>query len=372
MGVTPSSSSRQTSTDLAQASRSAQFDLARYSYHSTLMYAVPPTSISCLDLLVNLYTWVGSRSFQGSGQDLTIDLSLSKESSQASGISQLAKDDSFEVIKSPSQAQGSDPSLPKSSSRKVKGSLSSSLAQCAATRSELLQAWAARDAQTTYLEDAVVSKSHENGFVMIGSGISSADVAPLPVSSKGIENQKSRKMHRLHRSVGGRLRDLISSSGSKMSLSDVAADRNVRMSFDGGAPSNKHQSQDSQLPDRIAGLHMEEFSIPSRPHSQPSGDSTRDDESIDGTQLGSRISIAGSSGGSRFVEGPSSAPKPFESTPDLRSDLERLGGVGGLGSGGDEDERRQEVGRNMEGVLWGSASWEGLSKTLGKTKFESE
>ncbi len=44
-------------SDAAQAARTAQFDLARYSHHSALLYSVPPSSVSCLDLLVNMYTW---------------------------------------------------------------------------------------------------------------------------------------------------------------------------------------------------------------------------------------------------------------------------------------------------------------------------
>ena len=50
-----------TPSDSAHALRVAQFDLARYNHHSTLLYAVPPTSLPCLDVLVGLYNWVGSQ-----------------------------------------------------------------------------------------------------------------------------------------------------------------------------------------------------------------------------------------------------------------------------------------------------------------------
>jgi hypothetical protein len=76
----------------------------------------------------------------------------------------------------------------------------------------------------------------------------------------------------------------------------------------------------------------------------------------------------------------------FDSSPDPRlrmrshpantdQDVPRsttVGGVGGLGTGGDEDERREEAGRKKEGVLWGAGTWEGVGKGGGKSKWESE
>jgi hypothetical protein len=72
----------------------------------------------------------------------------------------------------------------------------------------------------------------------------------------------------------------------------------------------------------------------------------------------------------------------FTSSVDMRARMKSLpvptrpvlkvGGVGGLGAGGDEDEQREGAGRKKEGVLWGIGAWEGLSKGPSRNKWESK
>ena len=299
--------------ETAQAARVAAFDLARYNHHSTLLYAVPPTSIPCLDILVSLYNWVGGQ--LGETPERWHD-GVSDRSSRTSELSKLG-DETFEVIKTPTSAL-------------LKSSMSTSLGHLADIRAELLQAWAARNQQTTLLEEAASRQGESSeGYTMV-------DMAMTPVSSQGIENKKKPKMHKLHRSVGGRLRDLMSSSGSRVSLSDISADRMARMSLDSKAV-------DVEGPSRV---RLQSSPTPAAPPALSP----------------------------RTVESPYLPGNTVESSPDLRmpSAPSRVGGVGGLGAGGDEDEQREEAGRKKEGVLWGTGTWEELSKAPGKGKFESE
>ncbi len=39
---------------------------------------------------------------------------------------------------------------------------------------------------------------------------------------------------------------------------------------------------------------------------------------------------------------------------------------------GDEDDKREEVGRKKEGVLWGAGNWAAVNKAGGRGKWESE
>ncbi|WVQ98149.1 hypothetical protein IAU59_005271 [Kwoniella sp. CBS 9459] len=407
-------------SDMAQAVRHAQWDLARYNHHSTLLYAVPPSSIGCLDLLVGLYGWVGGLLGETPGRKETDD------AREISGLRQRALTTpphrKLSALETPVQLL-SRPSTSSPNNETLKSSLSSSLSHLARVRAELLHAWAQRDHQTALLEDDLSRRQIEYGggltdepsssWFTEASGITNA---MTPVSSSGVEHKKGKKMHKIHRSVGGRLRDFLNPSASSNSLAAQAhsGERLSRISLDGGYgrgelsapapirrkttdesittttptlpthPEDPLPTKGSDAPESIAASSTPGTATP--PLLPPKDTST----SSPRPRLPSRHSVQMPAGGDYVSPFLTSQYPPFDSSPDLRllsagsSDkrdpLPRLsmdsarptvGGVGGLGAGGDEDERREEAGRKKEGVLWGLGSWEGLSKgNSGKGKWE--
>jgi hypothetical protein len=152
-----------------------------------------------------------------------------------------------------------------------------------------------------------------------------------PVSSSGIESKKSKKMHKIHRSVGGKLRDLLSSSNSSASLALGAGDRGSRTSFDYGQPITKGMPR-------------------------PRTESVPEHSMIESTPL----------------PRPPLATRHSIQIDDMGERTEIFAGVGGFSGVGDEDEVRGQVGRKNEGVLWTPGIWEGLGKSNSKAKWESE
>lgn len=310
-----------TSSDLAQASRLAQFDLMRYNHHSTLLYAVPPSSVGCLDLLVGLYGWAGG----------LLDETPQKPASPPHRAR-------IEVT---------------STTNHLKETLSSSLAHLARTRSTLLEAWAQRNQQTQLLEDEAARKQLDADDRLHTPDLGRNDLSPL-----GIEH-KARKQ-KLHRSVGGRLRDFLTTSASSTSLAGMAervnGDRSGRMSFD-------------QSPGHVRDLGISSTTI--IPESAM-------EEEIEPKSSLLQTTI------------PFPASKPTVTRPDFSSRhslqlprgdyispfLAPFNSPQGIGFGArterDEDTERVEVGRKKEGVLWGAGVWEGVSKSGGKGKWESE
>lgn len=397
------------SGDLAQASRLAQFDLARYSRHSTLLYAVPPTSITCLDLLVGLYSWAGG--LLGEQPELRKTSFTRRESQLSIGTSTPRE---VEQPLPEERALASRNDAGPLSPRVLKETLSTSLAQLSNIRADLLVSWAKRNSQTTELEEIAAERVAEQEGTIVSELPSPkwVEMSSTPTSSTGIEHKKGKRMHKLHRSVGGRLRDLLSSSASSNNLAAAEHKRSVpdrapRASFDshyarpeilrtiplqvaapnghaGGGPLHAKEAP------RPRGKSRDEvFKVPALPASNPATP-RRPSTTSPRPAIQPRHSM--------HVERSSEYVSPFiasqvalndgrmslDSSPDLRlpnapglraeivSDAGRgVGGVGGLGAGGDEDERREEVGRKKEGVLWGAGVWEGLSKSSGKAKWES-
>jgi hypothetical protein len=204
---------------------------------------------------------------------------------------------------------------------------------------------------------------------------------PVPISSSGVEYKKGKRMHKIHRSVGGKLRELLSSSTSSTSLAgDKSVERLARSSIDGGygnliAPRPRVQRD---IPEETGlGVSTGSTSTPSSlPPSRPA--------------LSSRHSLQVPP---RGYTSPFLPPELFPldiNTSDIRltdSDVAspdtagpstpvgqagRVMGVGGISGTGDEDETREAVGRKKEGVLWGGGVWEELGKTGPKIKWESE
>ena len=293
-------------------------------------------------------------------------------------------------LRSPVMSESMTATTPKA----LKSTLSISLEHLASIRSNLLSAWAKRNSQTTELEETAAERQAE----LDGGTITDLPNGPTsprygegftPNTLHGIENKRApRKMHKLHRSVGGKLRELLSSSGSSRDL--ISADRgerSLRLSQDSGqtarpvsiVSTNRPISLVSSPPSMSDPLLQTPAQMPSvaTPARRPSTTSPRPSiqprHSMHATRASEYVSP--------FLASQAQAgnlPLPFDSSPDLRSSLKspvqgtRLGGVGGLGAGGDEDERREEVGRKKEGVLWGAGVWEGLTRAPTKAKWESK
>ncbi|WVF69701.1 hypothetical protein IAT40_004480 [Kwoniella sp. CBS 6097] len=408
-------------SDMAQAVRHAQWDLARYNHHSTLLYAVPPSSIGCLDLLVGLYGWVGGLLGETPGRK------DAEDAREISGIRQRASTTpphrKLSALETPVQLL-SRPSTSSPNNETLKSSLSFSLSHLAKVRAELLNAWAQRDHQTALLEDDLSRRQIEYGGGWIDEAPSSsrfseasgASNAMTAVSSSGVEFKKGKKMHKIHRSVGGRLRDFLNPSASSHSLAAQAnsGERLSRISLDGGygrgelsapAPIRRKTTDESivtttpTLPTHPEVSTSSKEHIPPMPllaNSAPSAAAISPllppKDTSSGSprpRLPSRHSVQIPAGADYVSPFLTAQYPPFDSSPDLRllstgadkrepmprlsmdSARPTVGGVGGLGAGGDEDERREEAGRKKEGVLWGLGSWEGLSKSgSGKGKWE--
>jgi len=314
--MTPSQSTSQLSSsshnDRTQLAKTAQMDLMSYQHHSALLYAVPPSSLICLDLLVSLHSWAGT---------LLPEREVRPEPILPKGL-----DAPVRLVSS----RGSPATT-------LKLTLGESLAQMATIRAELLYAWGLRNAQQHLLDTEVQRRQAE------ADGTWNVESSPVPtgwtgpVSSAGIESKKpQRKMHKIHRSVGGKLRDLLSSSNSSANLAaSGAGDRGSRTSFDYGQPITK--------------------GIP-RPRTESVPEHDVAESSPIPPPLVTRHSIQ------------------LDRSPylDLGERTEIFAGVGGFSGQGDEDEVREQVGRKNEGVLWTPGIWEGLGKSNTKAKWESE
>ncbi|EIW71162.1 hypothetical protein TREMEDRAFT_73206 [Tremella mesenterica DSM 1558] len=321
---------RRGSSDHAQAARLAQFDLARYNHHSTLLYAVPPSSVSCLDLLVSLYTWASSVL-----SDSTI---TSTEPLQFTPRLNGLSADTDKQSTSPHP----NPTL-------LRLTLSESLSRLGSVRTDLLVAWGQREHQTTDLEHAVSSlipHSYSDVSHLDPADDTFGTFSPPSaiLSNHAIEHRRPKRIHKLQKSVGGRLRDLLNPSSSNLSLSQTSGDtpqRSSRMSLD-SASFRPRMIDTPSFPPRLSTIE----DSPTRP------------------PLLNRRSLQGN--GVNYTS-------PFfvnASAIEAKSVASGVGGVGGLDGRGDEDAEREQVGRKKEGVLWGAGSWEGLSKTGGKSKWE--
>ncbi|WVO16606.1 hypothetical protein L204_104285 [Cryptococcus depauperatus] len=446
---TPGSMRSQPAHDMAQAVRHASWDLVRYTHHSALLSAVPPSSEECLNLLVGLYGWVASM--------------LGEQPKLEGEINGLQEDAlvALRKISHPRPAPLRRLSTPPQTPQYLKTTLSTCLAQLSKTRSNLLAAWAQREHQTRLLEDEVTKRQAELDDTYIGEQEKTGNIsgnAMASVSSAGVEYRKQKK-HRISKSVGGRLRDLLSSSQSLHSSPHASSsslafgqDRSARYGFDGSTrsdtkgdartmPAFGRLPTHQEAPDRIP-LKPPSFTsvIPTSINIPTADESTRpaltgsqsnaptsvvlsplskethshmqacQSVQIPGRDYVSPLKSSSASGGSSELDVSLRLPSPFESIPDLglgagsseklrhsmdstlplnylrpslqntsksNIELDRLattitvGGVGGLGAGGDEDELREEAGRKKEGSLWSLGTWEGLTKSGGgKGKWE--
>ncbi|ODN79614.1 hypothetical protein L202_03557 [Cryptococcus amylolentus CBS 6039] len=452
--------------DQAQAVRLAQWDLTRYTHHSMLLSAAPPSSEELLNLLVGLYGWAGA--IVGEHPAAVLE-GIDENSSTMIRRSSQSRPEQLRRSTTPVQTP-----------QHLKTSLSSCLSQLASTRSDLLAAWAQREEQTRLLQDEVYKRQTEldvwqdnSSNVKVGEGLElglsqGSGNAMASVSSSGVEYKKPKKT-KLGRSMGGRLREFLSPSSSSYSLASGSTttlasnmDRSSRASFDGARRETKGEpirrsstigidklSTHKETPDYHikstptlvatkspptptsilppASSHDTSTSMPtpsvathaaaSMPPPPPPKETarplmtTRHSVHMPGADYIAPLITTMSS--PTDYDASIKLPSPFESSPDLRLGIssEKLrhsmdssrplnfgpsptpsltqpeqsaiglghptgasigvGGVGGLGAGGDEDEQREEAGRKKEGVLWGMGTWEGLNKGAGgKGKWE--
>lgn len=462
---------------MAQSVRLAQWDLTRYTHHSLLLSAVPPSSEECLNLLVALYGWVASMLNEQPGFVKEIDEDALAAVRQSSHVR-------------PHQLRRS--SSPAQSNQQLKSTLSSCLSQLSNTRASLLSAWARRDDQTRLLQEAAAKRQSEYESICadepsgakLGEGLGLGNIgsgnAMASVSSSGVEHKKQKK-HKFGRSMGGRLKDFLSSSSSSHSVAAISpvSERPFRASFDGYMRTDRRNEgvtrvsttgivklpTHSEVLDQptivtsptfispttastpaIMNSPLSAFtptsptltvpypsgasSMPPPPppkeYARPYMPSRHSVHMPSGDYISPYIASTSASGSSDY-DASLRLPSPFESSPDLRlsvgsgdkvrhsMDSSRpvsgtsysrtspnpsmtsvsphpvpkiglghpsaaavlgtvnvgVGGVGGLGAGGDEDELREEAGRKKEGVLWGLGTWEGLTKGSGsKGKWE--
>lgn len=390
-----SSNSGSSSADVAQATRAAQFDLARYNHHSTLLYAVPPSSVVCLDLLVGMYGWVGSLLSQVPGKRADTHPPPHEPSDfgrqQASGVdTPTQRGRQLAVSETPVRLLSRDDASARGSFDALTRSLTLSLAHLHHVRNDLLQGWAAREQQTTVLENAA-SKLSGNGFETPRPRVlptSSTDLAALNAS-------KEHKGKKINKILGGRkIRGLFSSTNATfthlpsaqplverappVSSANVPpfpyATQNLspRRSYE-----QLSEMQPMSTPDvspTISDQGDGQLPLPPRPPRSSSRQAAR--HSI---QPGVKVyrspflpadnaNNVGHFDSQRSVALADTAAKLTADHHKQPSTSPSLGGVGGLSGMGDEDEQRELAGRKKEGVLWGTGTWEELEKggTRGK------
>lgn len=272
----------------------------------------------CLDLLVSLHSWAGTILPDQPSPYTTVTATGSALYTPL-GLATPAR-----ITNRDRESTATPVSL--------KATLADSLAQMAAVRSELLHSWSLRTAQQKVLEDRASRKQAEvDGTWNI---VDSPSVPPGwtgPVTSSA---SKSKKAHKVHRSVGGRLRDLLSSSSSSYSLSGSTENRTSRASSDTSRPSVARGRTES-VPEHSVVESTTSFQTtptPVRPG------------------LESRKSVQ--------------LDRDYRS-PIITSEEPLPPPLAGL-----QDDREQ-VGRKHEGVLWGPGTWESLGRPNPKMKWDS-
>ncbi|GMK54362.1 hypothetical protein CspeluHIS016_0109480 [Cutaneotrichosporon spelunceum] len=379
----------------AQAARQAQFDLLRYNHHSTLLYAVPPSSVGCLDLLVGLYGWVGAVLSQSPGKRadthpplLEEDFARRAANATSGAETPTQRGRALAVSETPVRLLLRDDDSVRGSHEALSRTLSLSLAHLVNVRGDLLRGWAGRDEQTTKLEDAT---KRLQGVATAAPGpqhpyTASASVYDTPVTPTAPTAREKPKTR-----ISGKICGLFSSSSSvtipalaerappvsSSNLALLASRKSVDVSRVASAGIShttdprliSTSSSHAKSPDRIAeqaSIQSTAAAFPMPPH-RPSGTDGR-------RSLDVRRSIP--CGRGPFIAADEAMPTP--SNPSSRAKVladtaaklngVQVGGVGGLD--GTEDEQREQVGRKKEGVLWGTGSWEALGRDPGRSKWE--
>ncbi|BEI89051.1 uncharacterized protein CcaverHIS019_0204130 [Cutaneotrichosporon cavernicola] len=381
----------------AQAARQAQFDLLRYNHHSTLLYAVPPSSVGCLDLLVGLYGWVGAVLSQSPGKRADthpplLEEDFARRAANATGGAETPtqRGRALAVSETPVRLLLRDDDSVRGSHEALSRTLSLSLAHLVNVRGDLLRGWAARDEQTTQLEetskrlqDMAITGSAPQHQYQVSASV--PDTPMTPTASSGREKPKKR--------IGGKIRGLFSSSSSV--ATPALAERAPPVSSSNLAALTSRKSVDVS---KVASAGISHISDPRLISTTSSQGKSSERAAVQATigdttsafpmpplrpvradgrhSVDVRRSIPIPGGRGPFVAADEAMPTP--STPSSRAKVladtaaklngVQVGGVGGLD--GTEDEQREQVGRKKEGVLWGTGSWEALDRDPGRTKWE--
>jgi len=261
----------------------------------------------------------------------------------------------------------------------VTRTLATSLGHLVQVRGDLLMGWAERDKQTTLLE--------ENAR-RLSEGVPEANRLNLPLptsdsSSSFNRDSKPRKMHKIHSSVGGKIRGLFSSSSNNNlpTLAERAPPVSSASMPPQDATDSKRKSMDASRPVHplLATQSRTQASPASAPRGLPPPPPPRPPKS-GGNRNRHSLQVPQGQYRSPFhpIEGPpqmSATPRLDDRKTALAETAAKLngvsvGGVGGLNGEGDEAEQREQAGRKKEGVLWGTGAWEGLDKGGAKGRWE--
>lgn len=384
---------------MAQAAREAQFNLLRYNHHSTLLYAVPPSSVGCLDLLVGLYGWVGAVLSQSPGKRADTHAPLLEEdfarraNATAGGAeTPTQRGRALAVSETPVRLLLRDDDSVRGSHEALSRTLSLSLAHLVNVRGDLLRGWAAREQQTTVLEDTArrlariaPEHQHQNQHSMAASPLldhSPASLSPSIASTPAREIKPKKK-------IGGKIRGLFTSSStttlmptlaerappvSSSNLSQIASRKSVDVSRVGDM-SISHISDprlisttSSQVADQ-ASIRDTASAFPMPPPRPPRSDGRL---SVDQRRSLPTPVVRGPFVAADEAMPSTTPPTRAKALADTAAKLNgaQVGGVGGLN--GTEDEQRELVGRKKEGVLWGTGSWEALDRDSGRSRWERE
>lgn len=272
-------------------------------------------------------------------------------------------------------------------------SLTLSLAHLHHVRNDLLQGWAAREQQTTLLENAA-SK-------LIGNGPEPPRPRTIPtvatdVAALNVPPNKEHKSKKINKILGGRkIRGLFSSANSTsthLPSSQPLVERAPPVSSANVPPfpyatqslsprrSYEQLPSDGPMSPDISPTMSDDFNdqmpLPPRP---PRNSSRAARHSIQpGVKVyRSPFLPADSASNANFDTQRSAAladtaAKLTAAHNKQPSGSPSIGGVGGLSGMGDEDEQRELAGRKKEGVLWGTGTWEELEKGGTRGKWDRE
>lgn len=259
----------------------------------------------------------------------------------------------------------------------LKNTLADSLASMASVRSDLLHCWSLRNTQQQILEDRASRKQAEvdgTWNVIDSPAVPPGWTGPVTSSTHhttggvGGSGSKPKKTHyhKVHRSVGGRLRDLLSTNSS-YSLSN-----SERGGSSAGAGGGSRTSFDLNL-----NLNL---------NSRPGGSSRMRTESVPEHSVMESSSLMRRQSDSTSTTPPRPAIVSRHSVQlDREKDYRSLSPLTITANGNGAEETlsssspmemmhgdRGEVGRKHEGVLWGPGTWEGLGRPNSKSKWESK
>lgn len=377
------SSTGSSSADVAQATRAAQFDLARYNHHSTLLYAVPPSSVVCLDLLVGMYGWVGSLLSQVPGKraDTHPPPHEPNEFGRHAGVdTPTQRGRQLAVSETPVRLLSRDDASARGSFDALTRSLTLSLAHLHHVRNDLLQGWAAREQQTTVLENAASKLS---------GGVETPRPRVIPTSSTDLAALNAKdKGKKINKILGGRkIRGLFSSTNATsthLPSAQPLVERAPPVSSANVPPFpyatqslSPRRSLEQLNPDVTPDVSptisdgCEQLPLPPRP---PRSSSRQARHSIQPGVKVYRSPFLPADNANNVTFDNQRSVALADTAAKLTADHHKQPstspsiGVGGLSGMGDEDEQRELAGRKKEGVLWGTGTWEELEKggTRGK------